>query len=52
MPCPNEDVASLHFPHLKSIGFPTSSISNFILSKIPIFFKNNLYFQFLIFELF
>ena len=41
MPCPNETVASLHFPHLKGIGSPTSSISKSILLKTPIFSKNN-----------
>ena len=35
-------VASLHFPHLNEMGWPTSSISNSILFKTPIFFKNNL----------
>ena len=41
MPCPNETVASLHFPHLKGIGSPTSSISKSILLKTPIFSKND-----------
>ena len=49
IPCPNDDVASLHFPHLNDNGSPTSSISNSILSKIPIFFKNNLNFSIPIF---
>ena len=39
IPCPNEAVASLHFPHLRECGFPTSSISNSILFKTPIFSK-------------
>ena len=43
IPCPKDDVASLHFPHLKLIGCPTSSISNSIFSKIPILSKNFLY---------
>ena len=41
IPCPNDAVASLHFPHLKGIGSPTSSISKSILLKTPIFSKNN-----------
>ena len=41
MPCPYEAVANLHFPNLNGIGSPTSSISKSILSKIPIFSKNN-----------
>ena len=41
MPCPKDTVASLHFPHLKGIGSPTSSISKSILRKIPILSKNN-----------
>ena len=42
IPCPNETVASLHFPHLNVIGSPTSSISKSILFKTPIFSKKNL----------
>ena len=45
IPWPNEDVASLHLPHIKSRGWPTSSISNSILFNIPIFSKNNLNFS-------
>jgi hypothetical protein len=41
MPCPNDTVASLHLPHLKGIGSPTSSMSKSILFKIPIFSKNS-----------
>ena len=41
IPCPNETVASLHFPHLKGIGSPTSSMSKSILFKTPTFSKNN-----------
>ena len=35
-------VASLHFPHLNGMGWPTSSISNSILFKTPIFSKKSL----------
>ena len=42
MPCPKEAVASGHFPQLNFIGLPTSSISNWIFSRIPILDKNNL----------
>ena len=42
IPWPKDAVASLHFPHLDSIGFPTSSISNSILFKTPMFSKKNL----------
>ena len=42
MPWPNDDVASLHFPHINGIGWPTSSISNSILFKTPIFSKKDL----------
>ena len=41
IPCPNETVANLHFPHLKGIGSPTSSRSKSILFKTPIFSKND-----------
>ena len=45
IPCPNDTVASLHFPHLNGIGWPTSSISNSILFKTPIFSKKSLSFS-------
>ncbi len=45
IPCPKEAVASLHLPHLNEIGWPTSSISNLILSKTPIFCKKFLNFS-------
>ena len=41
IPCPKAAVASLHFPHLKEIGFPTSSISKSILFKSPSFCKKD-----------
>ena len=41
IPCPKEEVASLHLPHLNGIGSPISSISKLILSKIPIFVKKS-----------
>ena len=42
IPCPNDTVANLHLPHLNGIGSPTSSISNSILFKTPIFSKKSL----------
>ena len=45
MPWPKEVVASLHFPHLKGIGIPISSISNSILLIKLIFVKNCLNFS-------
>ena len=45
IPCPKDDVASLHLPHLNDIGWPTSSISNSILFKTPIFSKKDLNFS-------
>ena len=45
IPWPKEAVANGHFPHLKSIGLPTSSISKSIFFSTPSFDKNNLNFS-------
>ena len=49
MPWPKEVVASLHFPHLKGMGMPISSMSNSILLITFIFIKKDLNFSIPIF---
>ena len=45
IPWPKEAVANGHFPQVKLIGLPTSSISKSIFSNMPSFDKNNLNFS-------
>jgi len=43
IPCPYDEVASLHFPHLNESGVPISSKSKSILLKSSKEFKKSLY---------
>ena len=45
IPCPYDEVASLHFPHLNGSGVPISSKSKLIVSKSSREFKKSLYFS-------